>query len=61
MNGSTLRVRFIGGTPTEQDVARQQAEWWSQVANLQFDFNDVSNAEISIAFDHNDGAWSYIF
>lgn len=60
MNGSTLRVRFTGGTPTEQTVARQQAEWWSQVANLKFDFNDALNAEIRIAFDHNDGAWSYI-
>ena len=60
MNGSTLRVRFMGGTPTEQNIARQQAEWWSQVANLQFDFNDVLNAEIRIAFDHNDGAWSYV-
>lgn len=30
MNGSTLSVRFMGGTPTEQNIARQQAEWWSQ-------------------------------
>jgi hypothetical protein len=60
MNGSTLEVRFTGGTPTEQTVARQQAEWWSQVANLKFDFNDALNAEIRIAFDHNDGAWSYV-
>ena len=60
MNGSTLRVRFMGGTPTEQTVARQQADWWSQVANLKFDFNDALNAEIRIAFDHNDGAWSYV-
>jgi len=28
MNGSTLRVRFMGGSPTEQAVARLQAEWW---------------------------------
>ena len=41
-------------------VARQQAEWWAQVANLKFDFNDALNAEIRIAFDHNDGAWSYV-
>jgi hypothetical protein len=60
MNGSTLRVRFMGGTPTEQNIARQQAEWWAQVANLKFDFNDALNAEIRIAFDRNDGAWSYV-
>ena len=60
MNGSTLRVRFMGGTPTEQAVAKQQAGWWAQVANLKFDFNNALNAEIRIAFDHNDGAWSYV-
>src|SRR6266699_1279288 len=39
MNGSTLHVRFMGGSSTEQDVAREQADWWAQVANLKFDFN----------------------
>jgi hypothetical protein len=27
---------------------------------LTFDFNDAPNAEIRIAFDENDGAWSYV-
>ena len=60
MNGSTLRVRFMGGTPTEQAVAKQQAGWWAQVANLKFEFNNALNAELRIAFNHNDGAWSYV-
>jgi len=60
MNGSTLRVRFMGGTPTEQIVAKQQADWWAQVANLKFEFNNALNAEIRITFDRNDGAWSYV-
>lgn len=60
MNGSTLRVRFVDGTPAEQAKAREQAGWWMQVANLKFDFNNASNAEIRIKFDPNDGAWSYI-
>lgn len=60
MNGSTLRVRFMGGTSAEQAVAREQAGWWAQVANLKFDFNNASDAEIRIAFDPGDGAWSYI-
>lgn len=60
MNGSTLRVRFMSGTPTEQTVAREQAMWWAQVANLKFDFNNALNAEIRITFDKNDGAWSHI-
>jgi hypothetical protein len=60
MNGSTLHVRFMGGTPAQQAVAKEQAAWWTQVANLKVVFNNASNAEIRIAFDSNDGAWSWI-
>ena len=60
MNGSTLHVRFIGGTASEQATAREQAGWWGHAANLIFDFNNAANAEIRIAFDSNNGAWSYV-
>jgi hypothetical protein len=60
MNGSTLRVRFIGGTAAQRAKVKEQAGWWTQHANLHFDFNDAADAEIRIAFDENDGAWSYI-
>jgi Astacin (Peptidase family M12A) len=60
MNGSTLRVRFMSGTPAEQNVAREQAGWWAAVANLKFDFNNAPDAEIRITFDPNGGAWSYV-
>jgi hypothetical protein len=60
MNGTTLRVRFIGGTAAQKATAREQAGWWSAVANLKFQFDDSPNAEIRITFDPNDGAWSYV-
>jgi Astacin (Peptidase family M12A) len=60
MNGSTLAVRFIGGTIAQRAKTREQAGWWQAVANLAFDFNDAPNADIRISFDPNDGAWSYI-
>ena len=60
MNGSTLKVRFMGGTTAEQATAREQAGWWAAVANLTFEFNNAGNADIRIAFDPNDGAWSYV-
>jgi hypothetical protein len=60
MNGSTLGVRFLGGAANEQATAREQAGWWGQVANLKFDFNNANNADIRIAFDSSDGAWSYV-
>lgn len=60
MNGSTLKVRFMGGTAAQQDKTREQAAWWSQVANLKFEFGNAPNADIRITFDENDGAWSTI-
>jgi hypothetical protein len=59
-NGSTLRVRFMGGTPQQQALAQEQAGWWSEHANLTFDFNNAADAEIRISFDPSDGAWSYV-
>ncbi len=60
MNGSTLHVRFLGGTAAQHALVREQAGWWTAVANLTFVFDDAPNAEIRIAFDPDDGAWSYV-
>ena len=62
INGSTLHVRFLGGNATQQATAREQAMWWINQgkANLQFVFDNAPDAEIRIAFDENDGAWSYL-
>ena len=60
MNGSTLRVRFNGGTPAQQKLVRDQAGWWMQHANLKFQFDNAPTSEIRIGFDESDGAWSYI-
>ena len=60
INGSTLRVRFLGGAAGEQALAREQALWWTQYANLKFEFTNAPDAEIRVAFDRSDGAWSYV-
>jgi len=60
ISGSTLTVRFMEGTSAQQDKAREQAGWWTQVANLSFEFGNAPNADIRITFDENDGAWSTI-
>ncbi|QHE86694.1 M12 family metallopeptidase [Hydrogenophaga sp. BPS33] len=60
MNGSTLRVRFMGGTAEQQAKVREQAAWWTAHANLTFDFNNAPDAEIRVAFDTTKGAWSYV-
>ena len=51
MNGSRLQVRFIGGTAAQKNTVREQAGWWTQHANLTFDFNDAPGADIRITFD----------
>ena len=60
INGSTLHVRFMGGSAQQKKKVQEQAAWWTAHANLQFVFDDAPAAEIRITFDENDGAWSYI-
>ncbi|MGE3541164.1 MAG: M12 family metallopeptidase [Candidatus Tectimicrobiota bacterium] len=60
INGSTLRVRFLGGTAAQQAQVKEQALWWTEHANLRFEFNNAPDAEIRITFDPNDGAWSNV-
>jgi hypothetical protein len=60
INGSTLRVFFIGGSESQRRLAQEQAGWWTQHANLRFEFSSAPDAEIRVTFDSNDGAWSYI-
>lgn len=60
MNGTTLRVRFDGGTSAQRTKTKEQALWWTQFANLQFEFGEAADAEIRVTFDADDGAWSYV-
>lgn len=60
INGSPLKVRFIGGTNAQQGIVKQFAPTWSTFANIRFEFGDAGDADIRIAFNDRDGAWSYI-
>ena len=60
MNGSTLRVAFLGGTAAQRAKAREEALWWTRHANLRFEFGDAPDAEIRVSFDPAGGAWSYV-
>ncbi|MGE5239039.1 MAG: M12 family metallopeptidase [Chloroflexota bacterium] len=59
-NGSTLRVRFLSGTQNQIAKVKEQANWWTDHANLMFDFSDALDAEIRITFNPSLGAWSYV-
>jgi hypothetical protein len=58
-NGSTIRIRFIGGSAAQQALVRQHAVKWTEHANLVFEFGSAPNSQVRIAFA-DDGAWSYI-
>jgi hypothetical protein len=58
-NGSTLRVKFLEGTPAQHDVVKHFAPQWGKHANLKIAFVEEANAEIRITF-RDDGAWSYV-
>jgi hypothetical protein len=58
-NGSTIRIRFIGGTTAQQALVKQHAIQWTNFANLKFEFVTGSNSQVRVAFA-DDGAWSYI-
>ena len=59
MNGSTLRVRFMGGSAAQRAKVKEQAGWWQAVANLKFEFNDAPDAEIRIGFDASTAAHEF--
>jgi hypothetical protein len=38
----------MGGTPAQQAIAKEQAQWWTQHANLAFEFDNAPNAQIRL-------------
>jgi astacin (peptidase family M12A) len=59
-NGSRLRVRFLGGSSAQRQLAMEQANWWTPHVNLSFVVSTDPDAELRIAFDPGDGAWSFL-
>lgn len=57
-NGSTLTVRFMGGTPAVQQRIMAFAQQWQQYANIKFNVVSSGNSDIRIAFNRG-GYWSY--
>jgi hypothetical protein len=58
--GQTLRIRFLGGTPADQEFVKKTAPEWLKYANLKFEWVTSGDSHIRIAFDSRDGAWSFI-
>jgi serralysin len=58
LSGSTVRVRFRGGSTFVRNKVIQYAKSWEAYANITFSFvADNATADIKVAFD-NGGSWS---
>ncbi len=60
INGIDIHIRFLEGTQDQINMVKAVAPEWTQHANLNFVFTDDPSAQIRVAFDSSDGAWSYV-
>ncbi len=58
--GQVLRLKFIGGTTTLRNKVMTYVQQWESNANIDFQVVTAGNAEIRVAFDMNNGHWSYV-
>ena len=59
-NGSTIKVKFIGGSNYVRDRVRYYAKMWTQHANLNFEFVNYGYSDIRVSFVQNGSSWSVI-
>lgn len=62
VNGTVLHYWFQGGPAAQQQAVRTAfTEWKNLGIGLEFlEVQDRSESEVRIAFDQNDGSWSYV-
>lgn len=59
-NGSTLKVRFMSGSPLMRDKVKSYAKEWEQYANIHLEFVDYGDADIRVNLDDKGGHNSVI-
>lgn len=59
-NGSTIRVKFIGGSNYVRDRVKYYANMWAKHANLNFQFVSYGQGDIRVSFTQNGSSWSVI-
>ena len=59
-NGSTIKVKLIGGSNYVRDRVRHYANMWTQYANLNFEFVNSGRSDIRVSFVQNGSSWSVI-
>src|SRR5262249_8946155 len=59
-NGRRIGVRFLDGSTKQRAQTQKYANVWSRYANVTFDFNPGSKAEIRVSFVADPGSWSAV-
>lgn len=59
-NGRKIGVRFLDGSAKQRTLTQKYATAWSKFANVVFDFNAGSKAEIRVSFAADPGSWSAV-
>ena len=58
--GTTIRVGFVDGNEIFHNKVRSVAPEWTMHANLRFEFVDLSEAQVRVAFERGGGSWSFL-
>lgn len=58
--GSTLTVKFFGGSSYLQDQVMRHAREWTQYANVSFRVVSSGTADIRVSFTQNGASWSMV-
>jgi hypothetical protein len=59
-NGSTITVKFMGGSTNLQRLVMSYAREWTQYANVRFEVVSSGSADIRVAFTQNGSSWSMV-
>jgi len=55
-----LRVRFLDGSEFLMAKVRYYAQFWSDYANIRFEFKETGLSDIRVSFNPDGSSWSYI-
>lgn len=58
--GSTVTIRFLGGTQRLQNRVMRYAREWTQYANVNFQVVSFGQADIRVGFEQNGASWSMV-
>ena len=58
--GSTIKVKFLGGSSYTQQRVVHHANTWAKYANVNFRFVNYGSADIRVAFTQNGSSWSVV-